>query len=147
MCCLKNEQETYEYLNGRLPSVGDTVTVKEGAKGEVQSVSVLRQTVKVIIDNGDEKELREYKVDELSFRPKRRKDVKLTEEELRELEGLEDEGSTESEERTESPKEHHRRENRERQQDGEGNHYKKRYDGKKRHFNKNKKKRDQSSGE
>lgn len=93
MCCLKNEQETYEYLNGRLPSVGDTVTGKDGAKGEVQSVSVLRQTVKVIVDVGDEKELREYKVDELNFRPKKRKDVKLTAEELKELEGLEDEGT------------------------------------------------------
>ena len=144
MCCLKNEQETYEYLNGRLPSVGDIVHVKEGGKGEVQSVSVLRQTVKVIIDNGDEKELKEYKVDELSFRPKRRKDLKLTEEELKELEGLEDETPVEE---TESPKENRRRENREEpKQNGEGNHHKKRYDGKKRHFNKNKKRRDSSEG-
>ena len=86
MCCLKNEQDTYEYLNSRLPNVGDTVFAKDGNKGEVQSVSVLRQLVKVIIDNGDEKELREYKVDELNFRPKKRKDVKITEEELKELE-------------------------------------------------------------
>ena len=91
MCCLKNEQDTYEYLNSRLPNVGDTVFTKDGAKGEVQSVSVLRQLVKVVIDNGDEKELREYKVNELNFRPKKRKDVKITEEELKELEGLEDE--------------------------------------------------------
>ena len=144
MCCLKNEQETYEYLNGRLPSVGDTVNVKDGGKGEVQSVSVLRQTVKVVIDNGDEKELKEYKVEDLSFRPKRRKDLKLTEEELRELEGLEDETTVEE---TESPKENRRREHREEpKQNGEGNHYKKRYDGKKRHFNKNKKRRDSSEG-
>ncbi|MGN0271962.1 MAG: stage 0 sporulation family protein, partial [Lachnospiraceae bacterium] len=47
MCCLKNEQETYEDLNSRLPNVGDTVTTIEGLKGEVQSVSVLRQLVKV----------------------------------------------------------------------------------------------------
>lgn len=144
MCCLKNEQETYEYLNGRLPFVGDIVNVKDGGKGEVQSVSVLRQTVKVVIDNGDEKELKEYKVEDLSFRPKRRKDLKLTEEELRELEGLEDETTVEE---TESPKENRRREHREEpKQNGEGNHYKKRYDGKKRHFNKNKKRRDSSEG-
>ena len=49
MCCLKNEQETYEYLNSRLPSVGDTVTTDDGFKGEVSDVNVLRQTVKVII--------------------------------------------------------------------------------------------------
>lgn len=30
MCCLKNEEETYEYLNSRLPSLGDVVTHMEG---------------------------------------------------------------------------------------------------------------------
>ena len=68
MCCLKNEEETYEYLNSRLPNVGDYVTTIEGLKGEVQSVSVLRQLVKVIVEVNDEKEIREYKVDELKFR-------------------------------------------------------------------------------
>lgn len=95
MCCLKNEQDTYEYLNSRLPSVGDVVFTRDGVKGEVQTVNVLRQLVKLVVDNGDEKELREYKVDELNFRPKKRKDVKLTEEELKELEGLEDDGTAE----------------------------------------------------
>ena len=33
MCCLKNEEETYEYLNSRLPNVGDHVTTVEGIKG------------------------------------------------------------------------------------------------------------------
>ena len=90
MCCLKNEQETYEYLNKRLPGVGDSVTTPEGIKGEVQSVNVLRQLVKVIVDIDDEKEIREYKVDELKFRPRHRKDkVKLSKEELKELEKLE----------------------------------------------------------
>lgn len=90
MCCLKNEQETYEYLNKRLPGVGDSVTTPEGIKGEVQSVNVLRQLVKVIVDIDDEKEIREYKVDELKFRPRHKKDkVKLSKEELKELEKLE----------------------------------------------------------
>ena len=93
MCCLKNEQDTYEYLNSRLPSVGDYVTTPGGMKGEVQSINVLRQLVKVIVDNGEEKELIEYPVDDLQFTPKRRKDVKVTEEELKELEGLEDSGT------------------------------------------------------
>ena len=113
MCCLKNEQETYEYLNSRLPSVGDTVFTRNGEKGEVQSVSVLRQLVKVVIDNGDEKELREYKVEELNFRPKKRKDIKITEEELKELEGLEDE--TIVEEVADKPERPNRNYNRERQ--------------------------------
>lgn len=98
MCCLKNEQDTYEYLNSRLPSVGDTVTTPGGMRGNVTAVNVLRQLVKVVVDNGEEKELQEYRVDDLRFTPRRRKDVKLTEEELqelKELEGLEDEGSAE----------------------------------------------------
>lgn len=90
MCCLKNEQETYEYLNGRLPGVGDTVTTMTGEVGEVQSVSVLRQKVKVLVEVDDEKELCEYDVDELKFRP-RRKNIKLSAKELEELEGLADE--------------------------------------------------------
>ena len=90
MCCLKNEQETYEYLNKKLPNVGDTVTTPEGIKGEVQSVNVLRQLVKVIVDIDDEKEIREYKTDELKFRPRQKKDkIKLTKEGMRELEKLE----------------------------------------------------------
>ena len=104
MCCLKNEQDTYEYLNSRLPSVGDIVTTQQGLKGEVVNVNVLRQLVKVVVDNGEEKELREYPVDELEFRPKRRKDVKITEEELKELEGLEDVVEEVAEERGEGRK-------------------------------------------
>ena len=98
MCCLKNEQETYEYLNKKLPNNGDTVMTPEGLKGEVQSVSVLRQTVKVLVEAGDEKEIREYRVEELKMkqRHKKNKDSKekdkekeLTPEELKELEKLE----------------------------------------------------------
>ena len=93
MCCLKNEEETYEYLNSRLPNVGDHVTTVEGLKGEVQSVSVLRQLVKVIVEVNDEKEIREYKVDELKFRPKRRRDnTKISAEEMKKLKALEDNG-------------------------------------------------------
>ena len=93
MCCLKNEEETYEYLNSRLPNVGDHVTTIEGLKGEVQSVSVLRQLVKVIVEVNDEKEIREYKVDELKLRPKRRRDnTKISAEEMKKLKALEDNG-------------------------------------------------------
>lgn len=95
MCCLKYEQDTYEYLNSRLPAVGEKVNTPEGIVGEVKSISVLRQLVKVIIDNGDEKELREYTVDELKLKPRQRKDVKLTAEEIAELKGLEDNDSPE----------------------------------------------------
>lgn len=94
MCCLKNEQETYEYLNSRMPNVGDIVVSRDGIKGEVKSLNVLRQYVKVLVENGDEKEMREFAVDDLKFTPGRRKDVKVTAEELKELEGLEDNDET-----------------------------------------------------
>lgn len=93
MCCLKNEEDTYEYLNSRLPNVGDNVTTDDGLRGEVSSVNVLRQLVKVLVEIDDEKELREYKVEQLKFKPRRKKDnIKLSAEELKELSALEDKG-------------------------------------------------------
>ena len=90
MCCLTNEEETYEELNSRLPAVGDNVTTPEGLKGEVSSLSVLRQLVKVVVTlDNDEKEIREYKVSELKFKPRRKKEVKLTKQEMKELAALE----------------------------------------------------------
>ena len=68
MCCLKNEEDTYEELNRRLPGIGDYVTTVDGLKGEVSGVNVLRQLVKVIVDVDDEKEIREYKVEDLQFK-------------------------------------------------------------------------------
>ena len=93
MCCLKNEEETYEELNRRLPGIGDSVTTEEGLKGEVHSVNVLRQLVKVVVDVGDEKEIKEYPVEKLHFRRKHSKKerMELSKEELQELERLEEE--------------------------------------------------------
>ncbi len=74
MCCLKNEQETYEYLNSKLPGMGDYVTTEDGTKGEVVSLNVLRQTVKILVNvDKDEKEIQEYPVDQLKFRPRKKK--------------------------------------------------------------------------
>lgn len=82
MCCLKNEQDTYEYLNSKLPNVGDEVKTNTGVKGVVHEVSVLRQRVKLVVtDEKGEKELVDYKVDDLIFRPrKRREKVKMDDE-------------------------------------------------------------------
>ena len=92
MCCLKNEEDTYEYLNSKLPDVGDRVTTSDGYSGEVSNVNVLRQLVKVLIvlENGD-KDIREYKVSEIKFKPKKKKNNKidLSDAEIRELEELE----------------------------------------------------------
>lgn len=89
MCCLKNEQETYEELNKKLPGTGDTVTLPDGLQGVVHSVNVLRQRVKVVVEVNDEKEIQEYPVEELKFRPRKKK-TKVSEKEMKELEKLEE---------------------------------------------------------
>ncbi len=92
MCCLKNEEEAYEELNSHLPNVGSRVKTPDGLSGEVQSVSVLKQRVKVIVNlEDDEKEVREYSADELKFRQERRRDrhASETDKELKKLEAME----------------------------------------------------------
>lgn len=106
MCCLKNEADTYEYLNKRLPRVGEMITCPDGVKAEVKDVNVLKQTVRVIVEIDDEKEMRELSVDEIKFKrhndknkdfdkkdKKKKGDKKFSKEELeeeRELEELEE---------------------------------------------------------
>lgn len=91
MCCLKNEEETYEELNSHLPNVGDIVTTKDKIKGEVTSVSVLRQLVKVVVTlDNDEKEIREYHVSDIRFKTRKRNDkIQINDKELQALEALE----------------------------------------------------------
>ena len=81
MCCLKNEEEAYEEANSKLPNLGDFVTTNDGLKGEVQSVNVLKQIVRVIV--------RDYKVDDLKFKPRKKKEKIAIDDELRALELLE----------------------------------------------------------
>lgn len=97
MCCLKNEEDTYEELNRRLPGIGDTVATEDGLRGEVASVNVLRQLVKVVVESGDTKEIKEYPVTQLRFRRKggHKDKQELSKEELEELELLESEEKTE----------------------------------------------------
>ena len=92
MCCLTNEEETYEELNSHLPANGDHVTTPEGLRGDVQSVNVLRQLVKVVVTlDNDEKEIREYPAAEQKYKPRRKKkDVRLSKEEMKELKALEE---------------------------------------------------------
>ena len=89
MCCLKNEQEAYEQLNSNLPNIGETVKTLDGYKGEVTSVNVLRQKVKIVVEENDEREIREYSIKELKFKPKKKK-FDLASEELKALKNLED---------------------------------------------------------
>ena len=93
MCCLKNEEDTYEELNRRLPNVGEYVTTTDGQRGEVHSVNVLRQRVKVLVEVGDDKELKEFEAEQIKFHRHHGKKGKenLSPEELKELEKLEKE--------------------------------------------------------
>lgn len=103
MCCLKHEEDTYEELNRRLPGIGDYVTTEDGLRGEVHSVNVLRQLVKVIVDKDDEKEILEYPVEELRFRRRhgKKEQMELSKEELQELERMEQQDQLESQEEKE----------------------------------------------
>lgn len=103
MCCLKHEEDTYEELNRRLPGIGDYVTTEDGLRGEVHSVNVLRQLVKVIVDKDDEKEILEYPVEELRFRRRhgKKEQMELSQEELQELERMEQQDQLESQEEKE----------------------------------------------
>ena len=73
MCCLKNEEETYEYLNKKMPQKGDGATTAEGEEGVVTSINILRQKVAVLFETDDTKEIREYGADELTYIPKKQR--------------------------------------------------------------------------
>ena len=53
MCCLKYEQDAYEYLIKTLPKTDTQVDTPHG-KGTVTEVNLLRRTVKVRLDEGDQ---------------------------------------------------------------------------------------------
>ena len=134
MCCLKNEEDTYEELNRKLPGVGDYVQTADGLHGEVQSVNVLRQLVKVLVEVGDEKELKEYEADTLQFKRRRGKKggQELSKEEQKELEKLEEiEEKEEAEERAEKRAEQRseRQDRREQRTEGENRGDNRRRDG------------------
>ena len=134
MCCLKNEEDTYEELNRKLPGVGDYVQTADGLHGEVQSVNVLRQLVKVLVEVGDEKELKEYEADTLQFKRRRGKrgGQELSKEEQKELEKLEEiEEKEEAEERAEKRAEQRpeRQDRREQRTEGENRGDNRRRDG------------------
>ena len=90
MCCLNNEEEAYEYLNRKLPNPGDKVTTKDGLQGEVHSVNVLKQVVKVIIsDTNGDREAKDYPASDLLFKARKHYEKAATPDELKELRELE----------------------------------------------------------
>lgn len=96
MCCLKNEEDVYEELNRKMPGIGDICKAKDGLEGEVSSVNILRQTIKILVDVDDEKEVHEYKLEDIESirkKPKKKnqnnKKNSQEDEEIKELEKLE----------------------------------------------------------
>ncbi len=64
MCCLKYEQDAYEQIIKRAPKMGAIVETPDG-QGVVMNTSLLKETLKVKLDKGNETDLRVYKVDEV----------------------------------------------------------------------------------
>jgi cell fate regulator YaaT (PSP1 superfamily) len=92
MCCLANEEEVYEEQNRKLPGAGDYVTTVEGERGIVHSVDIFRETVKVLVQTGDDKELKEYGAADIRFKKHRKRGrLELTPEEMEQLRALEPE--------------------------------------------------------
>ncbi len=73
MCCLKNEEDVYEELNRKMPGIGDVVSTNDNLEGEVASVNILRQTVRILVEVDDEKEFHEYHVDDIKLLHKKQK--------------------------------------------------------------------------
>lgn len=71
MCCLNNEEEAYEFLNKTMPKNGDFATTEDGEVGVIINVNILKQSVVVLFEEDDSREVREYRVEEIRFTPKR----------------------------------------------------------------------------
>ncbi len=72
MCCLKYEQEAYEDAIRRVPGVGAWVDTPEG-RGVVAANDLLRETVQVRLDKGDENsDLLKFKAEEVQLLKKKK---------------------------------------------------------------------------
>lgn len=96
MCCIKYEEDAYLELSRNLPHPGDETTTEDGHHAVVDSVNILKQRVRVIVDLGeDEREAREYGPKDLKFTKKKKKNrnqaQKVSDEEMKALKELEKE--------------------------------------------------------
>ncbi|AEV70463.1 PSP1 domain-containing protein [Acetivibrio clariflavus] len=66
MCCLKYEQEAYEEILTRVPKEGAIVETPDG-QGVVMGVSLLKELVKVKLDNDNEADLKVYKAEQVKI--------------------------------------------------------------------------------
>jgi len=141
MCCLKNEEETYEELNKTMPALGDIVEGNDGLQGEVFSTNVLRQLVKVLVEEGDEKELHEYDASQITIirRRKGKKNNGNKVEEVideKQLAALEDKTSNSGEEKKRDKRDKkENREGRENRDSHEGRENRENREGRENHEN------------
>lgn len=92
MCCLKYEEATYESLNENLPNIGDVVITEDGETGEVISINVLRQLVKIIVRKEDgDTDILQLKASQIQIKQQaqRKRNEEISREELEELKRLE----------------------------------------------------------
>ena len=92
MCCLKYEQDVYEEVIERAPKIGSIVDTCEG-KGQVVSVNLIKEEVKVKFSKEDDTDIRKFKINELkvlSIAKAHEPDNEEMETTLEELKALED---------------------------------------------------------
>jgi cell fate regulator YaaT (PSP1 superfamily) len=90
MCCLKYEHEAYEEMISRVPKEGAIVETPDG-QGVVISSSLLKELVKVKLDNENETDLKIYDASDVKVikdvsRDEIEEEVDIDLEELKELE-------------------------------------------------------------
>ncbi len=90
MCCLKHEQEVYEDKLSRLPTPGSVVKTPEGT-GTVEDVEVLKELVKVKLQNEDTFIKKVFKNSEIQvIKSGKRKEKYDSEVSMKELKALEE---------------------------------------------------------
>jgi cell fate regulator YaaT (PSP1 superfamily) len=66
MCCLKYEQDAYEQIIKKAPKVGAIVETPDG-QGVVVETFLIKETVKVRLDKGNEADLISYKMNDIKI--------------------------------------------------------------------------------
>lgn len=67
LCCLRYENEYYEEMTNKMPKVGEVISTKDG-EGVVKSVDVIKESVEVMFNRGDETERKTYELKELNYK-------------------------------------------------------------------------------
>lgn len=82
MCCLNYEEETYENIRKKTPTVGSVVMTEDG-RGLVVENNILLETVKVKLDvSPDEVEVKSYSINDIRLISGEYEHIDISEEEL-----------------------------------------------------------------